>query len=126
MTYARFDYKNAMPTPWGKADSKHEIMKSVYEIGTPSHGGIMVGKAQARKLLSKEAIKQGMEWNNWICFEEDCAWAFFVYEQSEIYAKAYKQNNPTCFSDNPEKCTSEAWKDAAKNTIEKWYPEYFN
>ena len=125
MQFQHFDYFHAMPTPWGKADYKYSLLPGVFEVGTPGHGGIMVGKAQARKILSDKAIKLGTEWNQYITFEEDCQWALFVYEQPELYAKFWKEKNPIMTSEKPEAYTPEAWKESARQTILRWEPEYF-
>lgn len=111
-----------MPTPWGKADSKHLICKGVYDVGTPGHGGIMVGKAQARKLLSPEAIAEGMAWNQWICFEEDCDWSIFAYEQPALYTEAWTRINPISAKENP--ITVESTKETARKSLERWHANY--
>ena len=118
----RFDYHRAMPTPWGKADSKHEICKGVYDVGTPGHGGIMVGRAQARNLLSPEAIAEGMTWGQWICYEEDCDWAIFAYEQPKLYTEAWIRINPISAKENP--ITIESTRETARKTLERWHETY--
>ena len=118
--YPSFDYHHAMPTPWGKADHAYKICDGVYDVGTPGHGGIMVGKAKARILLSEKAIARGMKWNQYICFEEDCDWSLFAFEQPKLYADSFKKH-----SLKPEEITEEYVKNSAKKSIERWYPEYF-
>lgn len=116
----RFNYQNAMPTPWGKADSKHKITDGVYDVATPRHGGILVGKAVAQKLLSPKAIAIGMDWNNYYAFEEDCDWAVFAYEQPELYAASFKTH-----AINPDRITPDYVRNVARVTLESYYPQYF-
>lgn len=125
MLYPKFDYQKAMPTPWGKADSKYLITKGVYEVTTPGHGGILVGKAVARKLLSPKAIACGFPWASYYAFEEDCDWSAFVYEQPEIYTKAWSEHNPITSKENPEKYTAEAVKADAMESLKRWHEDYF-
>src|SRR3990167_9593995 len=107
--YPRFNYKNALPTPWGKADSVYKICDRVLEVNTPGHGGILVGKAAARRLLSPKAQAVGFEWAQYIAFEEDCNWAGVVYEEPEIYAAAWVAKNPGIAKEQPDKVTPAAF-----------------
>jgi len=113
LTANRFNYKLAMPTPWGKADHKRRLMAGVYDIGTPSHGGIMIGKAVARKILSPGAIACGMEWNQWLCFEEDCNASAVMYEKPELF-----------LAERPS-LTAEQLRESCRKSLERWNPEYF-
>ncbi len=115
----RFDYQKAMPTPWGKADNKHKICEGVYNVGTPSHGGIMVGKTVAKKLLSAKAQAIGMDWGTWLCYEEDCDWAVFAYEQPKLYSEAWNRENPLSFHNEEEN------KKEARSCLETWHADYF-
>lgn len=121
MNYTMFDYRRAMPSPWGKVDTKHKICAGVYDVGTPSHGGIMVGKSVARRLLSEKAQKMGEPFNNYLCYEEDCKWAFFAFEQPQLYADSFRTH-----AIRPNEITTERMKERARRTLEAVYPEYFN
>lgn len=115
-----------MLTPWGKADSVRKICEGVVEVSTPSHGGILVGKATARKLLSEKAQKIGREWNQYLAYEEDCDWSAFAYEQPEMYNEARKVACFTAYTQMPEKFTPEETKKAAGENLTRWHPEYFS
>lgn len=123
--YPYFDYQKAMPTPWGKADGKHKICDGVYSVTTPGHGGILVGKKAARKLLSDRALKVGFAWGSWYAFEEDCACSVFIYEQTKLWAEMWNKRNPSMVRENPDQCTVESWKESARKSLERWYPDYF-
>ena len=83
-----FNYQNAMPTPWGKADFKVRIAKGVYEVSTPGHGGILIGAAIAIDSLSAEALQVGERFGHFLAFEEDCAYAAVYADRPEWY-RAY-------------------------------------
>ena len=119
MNYPRFDYHHAMPTPWGKADGKHKIAAGVWDVSTPGHGGIMVGKKVARRLLSPAAIKRGMDWGSWYCYEEDCNWALFAYEQPGLYAASWKTH-----AINPAEITPEWVRREAHDSLIRWDQGY--
>ncbi|MBE6577028.1 MAG: hypothetical protein E7653_02690 [Ruminococcaceae bacterium] len=59
-------------SPWGSIDGMRWIANGIYSVSTPSHGGIMVHKSVADKVLSKEAQEVGFVSEPFICFEEDC------------------------------------------------------
>lgn len=105
-----------MRTRWGASQHRHKITQGVYEVDTAGHGGIMVRKEVAQQLLSKEALNVSDTWEGWICFEEDCDWALFVYEQPVLYA--------ACRAKQGRKETAEEWKQLARKTLEHWYPKY--
>ena len=123
--YSKFNYQKAMPTPWGKADYVHHICKGVVEVGTPGHGGILVGKAVARKLLSPKGQAIGREWNQYLAYEEDCDWSLFAYEQPELYNESRKISCSTTYASNPEKFTVEETKRYAAETLKRWHQDYF-
>ena len=81
----RFDHQHAMPTPWGKADSKVQVAKGVYEVTTPGHGGILVGSAIALDSLSAEALQVGEPFGHFLAFEEDCAYAAVYADRPDWY-----------------------------------------
>lgn len=126
MTQLRpFNYKFALPTPWGKADTVHKLMKGVIEVGTPTHGGILVGRAVARKLLSPQAQCIGFSWGQYLAFEEDCACYAFIYENAAIYAEHFTKNNPRTVTEHPETTTATYWRKEAKERLQRYYSEYF-
>ena len=69
-----------MITPWGSSDSEKQFERGLTWVGTPSHGGFLVGKAYARKHLSPAAIAEGSPFGQCLAFEEDCDAAIVLYE----------------------------------------------
>lgn len=62
----------ATMTPWGKSDSKTAITRGLAFHSTPGHGGFLVAKGFAEKNLSPAAIKKGLVYGGYLCYEEDC------------------------------------------------------
>jgi len=58
-------------SPWGKVQESKELAEGIYQISTPSHGGIMVRETDANNLLSPETVAAGGSENGWCYFEED-------------------------------------------------------
>jgi hypothetical protein len=69
-----------MITPWGVSDSEKRYERGLTWVGTPSHGGFLVGKAYARKHLTPAAIAAGMPFGSYLAYEEDCLAAIVLYE----------------------------------------------
>jgi hypothetical protein len=69
-----------MFTPWGNSDSEKHYARGITWVGTPSHGGFLVGKAYARKHLSAAAIAEGQPFGQYLAYEEDCDAAIVLYE----------------------------------------------
>jgi len=69
-----------MITPWGNSDSETRFDRGLTWVGTPSHGGFLVGKAYARKHLTPAAIAEGEPFGQYLAFEEDCKAAIVLYE----------------------------------------------
>jgi hypothetical protein len=69
-----------MLTPWGNSDSETKYERGFTWVGTPSHGGFLVGKAYARKHLTAAAIAEGEPFGQYLAFEEDCDAAVVLFE----------------------------------------------
>jgi hypothetical protein len=69
-----------MITPWGNSDSEKRYERGLTWVGTPSHGGFLIGKAYARKHLTPAAIAEGQPFGQYLAFEEDCDAAIVLYE----------------------------------------------
>src|SRR3990172_848380 len=68
-------------TPWGKPDAQYKIDNGVYWVGTPGHGGFMIGRRVAADgLLSQAAIDCGEVFGDWLAYEEDCACYVVFFE----------------------------------------------
>jgi hypothetical protein len=69
-----------MITPWGNSDSEKRYERGLTWVGTPSHGGFLVGKAYAQKHLTAAAIAEGQAFGQYLAYEEDCDAAIVLYE----------------------------------------------
>src|ERR1700758_1777363 len=69
-----------MFSPWGMSDSEKHYERGLTWVGTPSHGGFLVGKAYARKHLTAAAIAEGALFGQYLAFEEDCDAAIILFE----------------------------------------------
>lgn len=76
-----------MITIWGIADYKQELAEGVYEVGTPTHGGIVVEERVADKYLSKSAQEESTFEFGLFHFEEDAEWAIFAKENPTLFSK---------------------------------------
>lgn len=104
-----------MFTPWGMSDSQVKLMDGVYWTGTPSHGGLMVGSAVAKKHLSDYTISQAQACGTFLAFEEDCAWNLPAFEWAELRDAMDNSGNFLSPCDITKIAT----------TIARWYPDYF-
>jgi hypothetical protein len=69
-----------MHTPWGVSDYEKKIQRGLTWVSTPSHGGFMVARATAEKLLSPAAVGCGEQFGSYLAYEEDCDAAIVLYE----------------------------------------------
>jgi hypothetical protein len=74
-------------SPWGEIDDLHKYEEGVFNVGTPSHGGVMIHEEIAPYILSKEAIKRAERYGKWLAYEEDCEAAIPLYEMPEHWEK---------------------------------------
>jgi hypothetical protein len=98
-----------MLTPWGESQYTKQLAPGVYLVSTAGHGGILIGRSQAKKLLSRKAIVIGMLWGNFLAYEEDCDIAAVWYEHPEFAS-----------SDDKSKI-----KRMAQESLQRWHPAYF-
>jgi hypothetical protein len=130
MIHNKSNDPNAMLTPWGKADSQRVVYEAhgsrVWRVSTPGHGGMMMSRRLARRMLSRKAYSIGCEWGDWLTFEEDCEWAAFVYEYPNVYAEFQRREMwPEFVGEHPEYASPSYWQAEAKWVLERWWPEYF-
>lgn len=96
-----------MFTPWGNSDSEKYYERGLTWVGTPSHGGFLVGKAYALKHLTAAAIAEGAPFGQYLAFEEDCDAAIILYELP---------------------ATREGFSNVTKEdlllSLSRWHPEY--
>ena len=69
-----------MRTPWGDSDYEKRIQRGLTWVSTPSHGGFMVSRTVAAKLLTPAAIAAGQSFGDYLAFEEDCDAAIVLFE----------------------------------------------
>lgn len=79
----------ARSTPWGSAQQSISIATGVSFVSTAGHGGIMVTEAAAEKYLSTAAKKRGMQYQNYLCYEEDCDADIVLHDSKFLFDKAY-------------------------------------
>lgn len=65
-------------TPWGKSQQSTIIERGVTFHSTAGHGGFLVTRKYAEKHLTRSAINRGVEWGNYLTYEEDCA-AYIIF-----------------------------------------------
>jgi hypothetical protein len=118
-------------TPWGIPDTINKIIEGLYFVSTPSHGGYMVEKSLAKKLLPATSIDSGFlgqAWGNYYCYEEDCAYAVLEYfilcrnpvDETRKALEAFLEKNIF------EYLNVIKYKDRVKNTVFRWYPAELN
>jgi hypothetical protein len=66
-------------SPWGKPDSVTELADGIFEVCTPSHGGIAVrfdllDRIPAAHRDYARRWSHSFSWDHYGWFEEDCAW----------------------------------------------------
>jgi len=106
-----------MDTIWGRAQQvvRHPELP-VWEVGTASHGGLVVDAAWGTAHLGQVALSIAARDGGFLYFEEDCAWAAPIHEHAGIRAwiLARRQENGPY---NEEQLLSHA-----EATLRHWYP----
>src|SRR5690348_16871895 len=74
-----------MHTPWGVARTQQQLDEGVIWVETTNHGGILVEKASACRLLSEKACKIGVSWQDFLAFEQEQDMVVVFYEHPEWY-----------------------------------------
>ncbi len=74
-----FEHHSYIETPensiWYEVEHSYRINNGIFEVSTPTHGGIMIKSDIARLILSKEAQNIAQKERGWYYFEEDCDYA---------------------------------------------------
>lgn len=77
----------AQSSPWGRIQVKYKYQgqrgrkgAGLHFVMTASHGGFMVSRKFAEKNLSPAAIKQGLVYGGYLCYEEDCN-AYIIHQE---------------------------------------------
>ena len=87
-------------SPWGKVQESKELAEGIYQISTPSHGGIMVRETDANSRLSPETLSVGGVENGWCYFEEDAVAPLVIQELTDKGVLKLEVQPPD-FSDQP-------------------------
>lgn len=94
-------------SPWGRVQHCSEVLDGglapgqAYWASTAGHGGLML-HASIKSKLSEKCVQLGSEvFGEYLCFEEDCAWALAYFELGIDKAMALQ-------------------------TVIAWYPEYLS
>ena len=74
-----------MPTPWGVALTVSLLDDGIFWVQTAEHGGVLLEHMQVETLLSPKAMTLGMEWHEFLAFEQDDAMQVVFYEHPELY-----------------------------------------
>jgi hypothetical protein len=93
-------------SPWGKIQNKLDIAAGIKFVSTAGHGGLMISEKLAIKNLPQIALKEGILYSGYYCFEEDCAYAI-----------------PVFIMDIP--LLPNANHSIAEKTVKNWYPDIY-
>ena len=125
-----FDMHKYVPspetTPWGSPDRVIEINNGIFDVSTPSHGGIMIKDDIAAKVLTKEARDIAFKENGYTCFEEDCA---VTVATRELIDKGLFRDIEDYFQTHYGKSYAEkgsSFNDTNDQAARRFYPNYWN
>lgn len=59
-------------SPWGEIQHCEELCPGVFQVSTPSHGGVMARLGRASKHFSRAARQYSFVEGGYLCFEENC------------------------------------------------------
>lgn len=110
--YFRETYKGY--SPWGGIQHSDVIARGLKAVSTAGHGGYMVTKNFANKYLSDACIKLGEVYGDYLCYEEDCAWAILAYDIVDSFGDRMKE----------EDVSFEDYKQSLMRTLSYYYPNY--
>ncbi|MBV9709517.1 MAG: hypothetical protein JO011_01235 [Ktedonobacteraceae bacterium] len=74
-----------MHTPWGRAQTQHQLADGVFWVTTEVHGGLLIEIKQAEETLSEKALSIGKRWNDFLTFEQEKDMMVVFYEHPEWY-----------------------------------------
>lgn len=130
-------------SPWGHIQDSTQIEPGVRWVSTASHGGLMVTKDAAARLLSPRAIESvhSTESASYVCFEEDCEYAIAFFEHPEwerfldqdmlaewkrtpaIFEKGHAENIAAL--ERQVARTDYEIREEMRAIVQRWNPEYF-
>lgn len=101
-------------SPWGTVQHCKSLCLGVFEVSTPSHGGVLVASQMAGTMLSPKARKHGFREGGYLCFEEDAAANVALRELLDkklIRAPSY--------------ISPEEYSRLIDESLQQFYPEYW-
>lgn len=104
-------------SPWGAIQHSEELYTGVHMVSTASHGGIMILREIAHKLLDNHVRDYGFWYCNYLCFEEDCDAPIPIRELLDkglITAPVNEYYKPG------------EYEDCIDRSLQCWHPEYWN
>lgn len=101
-------------SPWGGIQYSTIIARGLKSVGTAGHGGYMATEKFAEKYLSEACKKHADRYGNYLCYEEDCAYAILAYDIADKFGNKMKSD----------KYTIEEYKHSLLESISCYYPEY--
>jgi len=118
--------EDKMNTLWGKSQTVKKIDSGIYWVTTAGHGGYMISKRKAEKNLPAYCLNNGFvgaKFNNYYCFEEDCAYAVLEYILSKSGTQHTAMYNHVDSLISEKKLPMGEYRDTLKQTIRNYYPE---
>lgn len=103
-----------MFTPWGLSQHVEKFATGLCLVSTAGHGGYMVAKGFSKKHLSPAAQAQGMNYGNYLAYEEDCLWAVVAYELIKFWTFMFPYPDTAVL------------KESIRKSLERWVPDYLN
>lgn len=72
--------QNLGGSPWGRVQTKYTVARGIHWISTPSHGGWIISKGLARRLLPEWARARASDrMTGYLAYEEDCLYSVFEF-----------------------------------------------
>ena len=103
-------------SPWGEVDSCSFLQTGVFEVSTPSHGGVMIDSRYENEILSPAAQRIGFQWGGYHCYEEDCEAMVAIRELIDKGIFTPPVND--YYKDGE-------YEKTINHSIQEWYPEYW-
>lgn len=125
--YAHNGYvENPTTSIWGEVDGVVRINNGIFEVTTPSHGGIMIKAEIAKTIMSKEAQRVAQKANGWYFYEEDCD---YTVAKRELLDKGLFSDIDYYFSRQYNKKIDEfivEYNEAINGSIQRWNSKYWD
>ena len=113
-----------MRTPWGMTGDATQTAEGVYEVSTSSHGGMMIHERMTG-FLSDAARSIGEVYGEYLCFEEDCAYAAVYAEMPQLWRASVDKGVLITSAETPADSTMEFIAAHYRNIAETWFSEAY-